>query len=143
MIRSRTTIAIASLALVATAGLLVAGPLAPPAGPVTSTFKTLTETEPRIAINATNTPGSGSAMFLISQPGSYYLTGNITGAASKTAISVITSNVTIDLGGFAMTGVAGSLVGIEAQGESNLTVTNGTLSSWGAGAIEAGGATGC
>ncbi len=38
-----------------------AGDLNPPSGPVTPTMKTLTEVEPRIAINATNTPGSGNS----------------------------------------------------------------------------------
>ena len=51
--------------------------LDPPVGPITSTFKTLTEVEPRIAINATNTPGDADSIYIISQPGSYYMTGNI------------------------------------------------------------------
>ncbi|MCH8150310.1 MAG: hypothetical protein IH987_20420, partial [Planctomycetes bacterium] len=38
-----------------------AGNLNPPSGPVTPTMKTLTEVEPRIAINATNTPGDASS----------------------------------------------------------------------------------
>src|SRR5438094_785381 len=46
---NRTTlISAAAVALAAT--LLLAGPLNPPAGPVASTYKTLSEVEPRIAI---------------------------------------------------------------------------------------------
>ncbi len=37
--------------LIATTGLLIAGPLNPPSGPIASTGNTLTEVEPRIAIN--------------------------------------------------------------------------------------------
>src|SRR5690606_25957259 len=65
---------------------VVAGPVNPPAGPVAPTHKTLTEVEPRIAVNAANTPGASGAMYVISQPGSYYLTGNITSTGSGSAI---------------------------------------------------------
>lgn len=44
-----------ALMLAASAGLLIAGPLNPPGGPVASSMKTLSEVEPRIVINATNT----------------------------------------------------------------------------------------
>lgn len=49
---------IAAAALVAVAGFAIAGPLTPPVGGVGSTMKTLTEVEPRFAINGTNTPGA-------------------------------------------------------------------------------------
>jgi hypothetical protein len=81
----RTAITVVSaLILVATAGLLIAGPLTPPAGPVTSTYKPLSDVEPRIAINAVNTPGDSSSVFLITQPGSYYLTGNVRESLAST-----------------------------------------------------------
>ena len=51
-------IVIIALALSAAAALVLAGPLTPPAGPVASSFKTLGEVEPRIAITAANTPGA-------------------------------------------------------------------------------------
>ena len=47
------------------------GSLTPPAGPVAPT----PGPEPRIAINATNTPGDADSVYRIAQPGSYYLTG--------------------------------------------------------------------
>ena len=59
--------------LAATLGGIVwvsAGDLNPPPGIVESTMKTLTEVEPRTAINAVNTPGSATSIFGISQPGS-------------------------------------------------------------------------
>src|SRR5687767_12820054 len=101
---TRTTLSLAALALLAAgSGLLFAGPLDPPSGPITSTHKTLTQVEPRTPISTATTPGDADSTFRITQPGSYYLTGNITGEASKKGIELILaggSQVTIDLNGF-------------------------------------------
>lgn len=96
----------AGLALAASGGLLVAGPLAPPAGPVVSSYKTLSEVEPRIALSATSTPGSAIAVYAISSPGSYYLTGDLAVPAGKAGILVQAPNVTLDLNGFRIAGGA-------------------------------------
>jgi parallel beta-helix repeat protein len=131
----------ASLAglLLATSGSLVAGPLNPPPGPITSTYKTLTEVEPRTAINATNTPGDADSLFKITQPGSYYLTGNITGVSGKHGIEIAASDVTIDLGGFTLAGVAGSLDGVFVVSSfRGIVVTSGNVSGWGQHGINAG-----
>jgi parallel beta-helix repeat protein len=130
---SRTVVSLSALALVATSGLLFAGPLDPPAGPVTSTYKTLTEVEPRTAVNATNTPGDADSLFKITQPGSYYLTGNITGVVGRHGIEIAASGVTLDLNGFDLVGVAGSLDGVRSSVSSltNLTVRDGSVRSWG------------
>lgn len=126
---------IASLSLVA-AALVVAGPLNPPSGSVSSTYKTLTEVEPRIAINSTNTPGDGGSSFRITQPGSYYLTGDLTGAASKIGILIAASDVTIDLNGFTLRGVSGSLNAMQMDTtRSNIAVRNGSIASWGFSAL--------
>jgi parallel beta-helix repeat protein len=105
-----TKVILTSVALVSLAGaaaLIAAGPLNPPSGTVTSTGKTLSEIEPRIAINASNTPGDSSATYVISQPGSYYLTGNL--AVSKSVgISIRASNVTLDLNGFTISKASGA-----------------------------------
>ncbi len=130
----RTSITVLSaLALVATGGLLIAGPLSPPAGPVTSTYKPLSDVEPRIAINAVNTPGDSSSVFLITQPGSYYLTGNVQGVAGKHGIQIIASNVTVDLNGFAVIGAPGSLDGITSTDDTvtAVKVCNGSVRGWG------------
>ena len=82
---SRSSVLVAA-GLITAAGLVVAGPLTPPAGPVASTYKTLSEVEPRIAINAANTPGNAANLFIINQPGSYYLTGNIAVPQNATEI---------------------------------------------------------
>ena len=113
----------------------LAGPINPPVGPVASTFKTLSEVEPRIAINATNTPGDATSLFKITQPGSYYLTGNITGVVGKHGIAIAAggSGVTLDLMGFDLVGVAGSLDGVSVTvvGLTNIAVVNGSVRNWG------------
>ena len=130
---SLTALALAlALGGLITGGLLYAGPLTPPVGPVTGTYKTLTEVEPRTAINATNTPGDVDSLFKITQPGSYYLTGNITGVVGKHGIEIAASGVTLDLSGFSLQGIAGSLSGVTAAFLSqNLIVRDGTVLSWG------------
>ena len=105
-------------------------PLDPPAGAVSPTYKTLSEVEPRIAINATNTPGDANSVFRITQPGSYYLTGNITGVSAKSGIEIATSRVTLDLNGFSVIGVPNSLDGI-VGGFTSIIIRNGTVASWG------------
>jgi hypothetical protein len=104
---------------------------------VIGTAKPLAEIEPRTAINATNTPGNASALFVISQPGSYYLTGNITGVSGRGGILITASNVTIDLNGFALSGVSGSTTGISITGFSiGLRICNGRVSDWGGAGID-------
>lgn len=119
--------------------LAAAGPLTPPPGPVSSTGKTTTEIEPRIAINQTNTPGDADDLFVITSAGSYYLTGNVLGQANRNGIRVLANNVTIDLNGFSMQGNNNSLSGIIAQTGYGLTVKNGNINNWqGNGGIFAG-----
>lgn len=136
------TMPIGATILLAGVGFAIAGDLNPPAGPVTGTMKTLVEVEPRIAINATNTPGTATALFSITQPGSYYLTGNVTGMAGKNGIEItvapIGPSVTIDLMGYELTGVAGSLDGIlvTAAATQNLAVRNGTVRAWGGDGVD-------
>ncbi|MFT3683604.1 MAG: right-handed parallel beta-helix repeat-containing protein [Phycisphaerales bacterium] len=123
-------LALAALAIMPAAAPALVGPINPPAGPVTSTAKPLTEVEPRIAINATNTPGDADSVYRITQPGSYYLTGNIAGVAGKSGIEIAVGRVTIDLKGFHMQGVAGSLAGI-TSGQSDIRISNGLVTNWG------------
>lgn len=123
---------LSALALLITAAALHAGPLVPPSGPITSTYKTLTEVKPSVAINATNTPGDADSVYRITEPGSYYLTANIAGEVGKQGIEIATSNVSIDLCGFAAIGVVGSLHGIATSANvTGVHVRNGTISKWG------------
>jgi hypothetical protein len=121
---------------------LRAGPLNPPAGPIASTSKPLAEIEPRIAVNATNTPGSASSVFVISQPGSYYLSGNVTGVSGKNGVEIASARVTLDLNGFTLTGVPGSFDGVQVSGSGRFgtTIRNGTASLWGGNGVNFGNA---
>ncbi len=114
-----------------------AGPLNPPAGPVAST----PGPEPRIPINAVNTPGDNDAtpsLFKITQPGSYYLTSNILFVSGRSAIEITTSAVTIDLNGFSISGIGGH-VGIIVTNAAidRLTIRNGSISTFLNGGIDA------
>lgn len=111
-----------------------AGPLNPPGGAVSSTYKTLTEVEPRTVINATNTPGDADSVFKITQPGSYYLAGSITGVSGKHGIEIVASGVTLDLMGYEIVGAAGSQDGVSAtaSGLRRIVVQNGSVRNWGA-----------
>lgn len=118
------------LAAVSTAA---AGDLDPPPGPIGPTMKTLVEVEPRIAINAQNTPGDGNSVFRIAQSGSYYLTGDVVGLPGHHGIEIGADNVTLDLGGFTLLGVVGSLEGISTDfgSRANIRVRNGAVRDWG------------
>jgi parallel beta-helix repeat protein len=110
-----------------------AGDINPPAGPIAATHKTLTEVEPRIAISLANTPGDADSLFKITQPGSYYLTGNITGVAGKHGIEIASGGaVSLDLNGFVLAGVVGSLDGVRvAISSGGVHISNGTTRLWG------------
>ncbi len=97
---------------------VTAGPLSPPAGAVSSTYKTLSEVEPRIPI-------SGSTNIL--QPGSYYLTANISGPAGAEAITISSNYVTLDLNGFAITGGQTGIRIAVTTDQGNITIQNGTI----------------
>lgn len=134
---TRTVAALAVLALLAASIPLVAGDLTPPAGPVTPTMKPLDQIEPRTAMNAANTPGDADSVFRITQPGSYYLTANLTGVSGKSGIEIAASNVTIDLMGFTLQGVPGSLDGIRTDGFRNgFTIRNGSVTGFGQDGID-------
>lgn len=106
------------------ASLALAGPLNPPAGPVAPTLKTLPEVEPRTAISAANTPGDVNTLYIITQPGSYYLTGDITGVPGKASIAINCPQATIDLNGFKITGGDD---GIQIYYNCIFTIKNGVV----------------
>jgi parallel beta-helix repeat protein len=119
--------------LVASAIVADAGPLDPPGGPVASSMKTLDDVEPRIPLNQSTAPGDADSLFKITEAGSYYLTGNIQGVASKHAIEIAVPSVTLDLAGFTMNGAPSSLdaIHVEPVGLPLLIeIRNGTISGW-------------
>lgn len=98
-----------------------------PAGAPAASMKRLDQVEPRTDL--ATLPGNASAVIVISQPGSYYLTGNVQGVASKHGILVASPDVTIDLQGFAVLGNAASLNGIHST-DQRIVVRNGRVSNW-------------
>lgn len=114
----------------AAAVLVQAGPLNPPAGQVAPTYKTLAEIDPGIPLASVS--GGSGATHLITQPGRYYLTTNMTGVPGEHGIAVAVPDVTIDLCGFTLQGASGSLGGIvDLAGVPRVTVRNGNLKGWG------------
>ncbi len=112
----------AAAPLVVTWAVASGGDLTPPPGPVAPTMKTLEQVEPRTPID--------SLPLTISQPGSYYLTGNLTTASF--GIFVDAPDVTIDMMGFSITGsTPDDFYGIQVTdvGTDNATFTlrNGVI----------------
>ena len=98
--------------------LLAQGPLAPP-GPPAPMMKTLQQMEPRTLIE--------NAGYVITVPGSYYLTANLNGGGTLNGIVVQASGVTIDLRGFA---IVNCPVGLSAvAGVRSVAVANGSVSA--------------
>jgi len=106
-------------------------------------MKTLDQVEARVIVNATNTPGDATNTFIITNPGSYYFVGNITGAAGKNGISVRANDVTLDLNGFALLSPGGAnLRGVDVPSAiSNFTVRNGSVRGWSIAGVKADAAT--
>jgi hypothetical protein len=110
------------------------GSLTPPGAPA-PTMKTLSQVEPRTPIS--------SLPFTITNSGSYYLTTNLTGVASANGITVQASRVAIDLRGFTLAGVAGSLNGVTVSpAQSGLAIFGGSVGGWGGVGISASNASG-
>src|ERR1700743_2732205 len=101
-----------------------------PSGAPAPTMKTLDQIEARTAI-----PYNG---YDITTPGSYYVTNEILGSAvgvpgSPYGIQIDSDNVTIDLNGFTLQGVAGTYSGVFIHGShSNIVIRNGIVTGWGA-----------
>ncbi len=95
------------------------GPLDPP-GPPGSTD----------GVRQPGTPIS-SLPITITQPGYYYVTRDLTGAPGQPGITISTSNVTIDLGGFRLLGGSSPGDGISLSGGfRNIAIRNGSVRGW-------------
>ncbi len=137
MYRELSMRAVVSCALftIAATSVASAGSLMPPVGPVAPT----PGPEPRVAINLINTPGDANSVYKITQPGSYYLAGNLSAPAGMACIEIDADDVAIDLNGFSLVGVSGSLSGVADRTTDlvppvlNMTVHNGTITGFGRG----------
>lgn len=105
------------------------GPLDPPGAP----GPTQPQVEPRSPIPPVG--WDGSFPITISEPGSYYLTQDLTDAVDTDGIDIGTSDVALDLNGFTLKGAAGLLSGIRVNvvGAQGIVVRNGLVTSWGDG----------
>ena len=109
------------------------GSLAPPGAPA-PTMKTLDQLDAKLE---KRTPIS-SAPYTITSPGSYYLTTNLVGTSGNNGITINSSHVVLDLNGFALSGVSGSLNGISIPTAcTNITVRNGSICGWGSSGVYA------
>ncbi|MHC4698638.1 MAG: MopE-related protein [Planctomycetota bacterium] len=118
-------------AAVATVFWVSAGDLDPPPGPIQPTN--------RVQLNAQ----AITLPYTISQPGSYVLTSELIGSSGQGGIIIEADDVTLDLNGFTLLGVAGSLVGIHVTGShDNIVVINGMVRGWGDDGIDVTSATG-
>ncbi|MEM1424285.1 MAG: right-handed parallel beta-helix repeat-containing protein [Planctomycetota bacterium] len=106
----RTLHAIAAILACSHAALAQLGSLTPPPGPVAETMKPLEVVEPRTAVGPDTTPGDADSVFIITEPGSYYLVESIEAGAGRNGITILTSNVTLDLNGFEIVGDHGGIV---------------------------------
>jgi hypothetical protein len=115
------------------------GSLTPPPGAPGPVMKTLAQIEPRTPVGPDTTPGDNdgsSSLYKITQPGSYFLTGHVTGVNGKIGIEIVASDVTLDLGGFSLNGGPGTSIGIfTSSGNNRITIRNGTVRDWGSSGI--------
>ncbi len=103
------------------------GSLTPPGTPA-PTMKTLQQLEPRTDMNLLT--GDATAVAVISSPGSYYLTSDLSGESGKDTIRVISTGgrITIDLNGFALTNTAAGRTAIVLPpGSPSVVIRNGTI----------------
>jgi len=111
------------------------GSLTPSAAP-SPTMRTLQQVEPRTPIS--------SLPYIINDAGSYYLTQSLTGSSGSDGITINADNVTLDMAGFSMVGMPGSLSGIQlGSPRYNVAIRNGTIELWDEDGIDGDGARNC
>ncbi|MBL0870108.1 MAG: hypothetical protein IBJ18_05970 [Phycisphaerales bacterium] len=123
--KTRRTAIVVACAVTAFVSIVLAGPLTPPGGAVSSTGRTLDEIYTKVT-----TPDDGririTAATTISQPGSYLLTTDLTTNGSP--IIIASDNVTIDLNGMTVrsTNTSAYAIGFTTAA-SNVVIRNGRI----------------
>jgi parallel beta-helix repeat protein len=118
---------VAVWAVTSLVGLVRAGPMEPPAAPGPTNRMPIFQPDP------------GGFPIVINQPGSYYLTQDITGETGKNGIEISASDVTLDLNGFTLMGVTGSGSGVGVPYGShrdNISIHEGTIRGWGSAGVD-------
>jgi parallel beta-helix repeat protein len=110
--------------------VLAQGPLTPPGAPA-PTMKTLQQIEPRIDLQNAPAPAvdttNASFHFVITQPGSYYLSANV-GVTKTNGIRINSRGITLDLNGFQVSRASGTGGdGIQIIGADGASVRNGAI----------------
>ena len=113
----------------ATPGPALAGDLDPPAGSIAPTMLPLDDAEPRVPVGPTTTPGTALSTYVISTPGSYFLTQDLIQEPSKDGIRINAPGVTLDLRGFTIKGMSGDGYGIYGLAR-DLRIFNGTIETF-------------
>ena len=76
--------------------------------------------------------------FTITNAGSYIVTSPLTGSTGNSGIEIQVGEVTLDLNGFTLNGVSGSLDGIDVSASiENVDIRNGMVRGWGDNGIDA------
>ncbi len=118
------------------------GPLTPPGAPA-PTMKSLSDLDAHITsasekrIDVLTLPGDATNQHIISAQGSYYLSGPLTGVSGQNGINIQNGNVKVDLNGYQLAGVPGSLNGVVlGVFHLDVEVRNGSVSDWGGNGID-------
>jgi hypothetical protein len=98
------------------------------AAPVSATDGVIEINQARALAGGVTAGDTAGFPVLIDSAGSYRLTGNLVATASMHAISVSTSDVTLDLNGFSISGSgSGNAYGVDITALTNVEVRNGTI----------------